>query len=273
MMKCVICGRTSQPGAKLCADCSSARKRAFAATVTQPLLDAAGHSSGRLLKPSQSVAATARRAAERARSAKPPAAVPVVAATRRIDVIFLVAGLVVVLLIGAYVARQIQKSREVDAPQAAEQPVPATAGAVPSTVSVVPPGLSPKNVAETRAPDTTGAISTGAAPNAATKSDPAKRANARVRGAPVEPVAAPPEPPPAPSPIAAAPVPAPIPELHEAPRPDPWQLMNDALARCTTAGGLFDRILCDQRVRREYCEGRWGQVPQCPSGVANDRGQ
>jgi hypothetical protein len=48
--------------------------------------------------------------------------------------------------------------------------------------------------------------------------------------------------------------------------------MNEGLARCAS-GDFFGRILCDQRVRREYCDGRWGQVPQCQSGVANDRGQ
>ena len=41
-MNCKICGQESMPGAKLCADCRSARKRAFAATVTQPLLEAVG---------------------------------------------------------------------------------------------------------------------------------------------------------------------------------------------------------------------------------------
>ena len=78
MTKCLICGRASLPGAKLCADCGSARKRAFAATVTQPLLAAAGARTGnRLLKPSQSVAATARRTAERSLNAKvaPPATI------------------------------------------------------------------------------------------------------------------------------------------------------------------------------------------------------
>jgi hypothetical protein len=54
-MKCQICGRSSLTGAKLCSDCRAARKRAFAATVTQPLLAAASKSGGRLLRPSQSV--------------------------------------------------------------------------------------------------------------------------------------------------------------------------------------------------------------------------
>src|ERR1700682_6092729 len=41
-MKCRICARECPPGAKICRDCAAARKRAFAATVTQPLLAAAG---------------------------------------------------------------------------------------------------------------------------------------------------------------------------------------------------------------------------------------
>ena len=41
-MKCRICGLDCPPGAKICRDCAAARKRAFAQTVTQPLLAAVG---------------------------------------------------------------------------------------------------------------------------------------------------------------------------------------------------------------------------------------
>lgn len=269
MMKCLICGRTSLPGAKLCSDCSSARKRAFAATVTQPLLDAAGRgrSGGSLLRPSQSVAATARRAAERSLFAKPPAAEPAVPTSRRMDIIFLAAGLVAVVLIGAFVARQVQKSREADAPQITEQATSSSQAALPSAVSVVPAGLSPKNVGETQAPSLTGA--TSAAEPAPV---PAKRPSPKQRTAPIDAVALPAEASPPPQIIVAAPAPVPVPEVRQAPGPDALQVMNEGLARCA-GGDLFGRILCDQRVRREYCDGRWGQVPQCPSGVPNDRGQ
>ena len=37
-MSCQICGRRNVQGAKLCADCRAARKRAYDATITQPLL-------------------------------------------------------------------------------------------------------------------------------------------------------------------------------------------------------------------------------------------
>ena len=51
----------------------------------------------------------------------------------------------------------------------------------------------------------------------------------------------------------------------------PWRAMHVSLARC--GGDLIARIACDQRVRRHFCEGHWGEVPQCPSGVANEHGQ
>jgi len=95
---------------------------------------------------------------------------------------------------------------------------------------------------------------------------------------------APRAPKPAPAPVdAAPPPPLPMPTAEpvrdSAPPPpapnvpvDPWQGMNGALARC---GGenLFDRIGCEYRVRAKYCEGHWGEVPQCPGGVTNDHGQ
>jgi hypothetical protein len=104
------------------------------------------------------------------------------------------------------------------------------------------------------------------------KADPNKRANARPRNPPAEPSVPTPEPEPVAPTVAAAPAAAPVPEVRETPRPDALQLMQEGLARCAT-GSIVDRMYCDQRVRREYCDGRWGQVPQCPIGGANERGQ
>src|SRR5438046_1729552 len=53
---------------------------------------------------------------------------------------------------------------------------------------------------------------------------------------------------------------------------DPWQRMSDALARCR-AQDLFGRLGCEYRVRTSYCEGHWGEVPQCPAVATNDHGQ
>jgi ribosomal protein L40E len=70
--------------------------------------------------------------------------------------------------------------------------------------------------------------------------------------------------------LAAAPVAAPVVEARKAQRPDRWQEMHASLARCD--GNLIARIVCDQRVRRRYCEGHWGEGPECAS-AAIDRGQ
>ena len=59
--------------------------------------------------------------------------------------------------------------------------------------------------------------------------------------------------------------------VAEAPRPDPWQAMRVSLTRCE--GDLFARIVCEHRVRRHYCEGRWGETPECGPVVANEHGQ
>jgi hypothetical protein len=268
-MKCLICGRTCLPGAKLCSDCSSARKRAFAATVTQPLLDAAvrGRRTGSLLRPSQSVAATARRVAERTLHAKPPAAEPPVPASRRLQRVYLVAGLVGMAFVAGLVARHMQNSEAADAPQNTEATGSALLGAPPHGVSVVPAGLAPKNVAETKASDLTGRM-----PTTELAPPPVKRPSPKPRAVPVDVPAVPVEEA-LPSPtVAAAPLPPPAPEVSEQPRPDPSQLLNEGLARCAS-GDLFSRILCDQRVRREYCDGRWGQVPQCSSNVGSEHGQ
>ncbi|MGH8802190.1 MAG: zinc-ribbon domain-containing protein [Casimicrobiaceae bacterium] len=44
---------------------------------------------------------------------------------------------------------------------------------------------------------------------------------------------------------------------------DHWTRMNDDLSRCTRKD-FINRVICDQRVRFQYCDGYWGTVPQCP---------
>lgn len=263
-MKCLICGRAGLPGAKLCADCSSARKRAFAATVTQPLLAAAARGGRPLLRPSQSIAATARRSAERGLSSKPlDAAPPEPGPTRHLDRAFLAAAITGVALLAAFIGYHRLHERSGDVPQVSELP-PAPARA-PVAPSMVPAALAPKSVSQTSIPEQT---STSSEPVA--KPEPSKRIT-RVK--PPIPDAVPSGPDPAPQVIyATAPAVVPAPVVQAPPPVDPMQQMRESLARCAT-GGLFDRIVCDQRVRREYCDGRWGTVSQCPSGVSNDHGQ
>src|SRR5581483_1012617 len=59
---------------------------------------------------------------------------------------------------------------------------------------------------------------------------------------------------------------------REVARSDHWQGMANAIRACTREDFLGG-VLCEQKVRIEYCEGYWGQVPECPGGVPNDHGQ
>lgn len=53
---------------------------------------------------------------------------------------------------------------------------------------------------------------------------------------------------------------------------DRWQAMNAELARCSGAN-FIARVLCDQRTRWRYCQGYWGQVSQCPAASRVDAGR
>lgn len=53
------------------------------------------------------------------------------------------------------------------------------------------------------------------------------------------------------------------------PAPDRWQSMDAAIANCAKES-FFVGVVCDQRVRWRYCDGYWGEVPQCPGGVRID---
>jgi hypothetical protein len=265
MLKCLICGRTCLPGAKLCSDCSSARKRAFAATVTQPLLAAAGVRSERsLLRPSQSVAATVRRSAERARTVAAPAEAALPGVSKQLEWMIVAAALTALAVIVAIVAWHRHAARPVDSAPVAEVDS-ARIVSTPAT-TLVPPELAPKSVAEVPpvSPHDVMPIGESVTPP---KAESVRRASVKAKTI-AEPQQAVAEvPPPT---VAAAPAPPPPAAPREAAAPDPLQQMRDALAQCS--GGIFDRILCDQRVRREYCEGRWGQVPQCTRS-SGDHGQ
>jgi hypothetical protein len=71
--------------------------------------------------------------------------------------------------------------------------------------------------------------------------------------------------------LAGARIGARVAQTSKAIQPNPWQMMHVSLARCD--GDLIARIVCGQRVRRHFCEGRWGDAPECAGGVVNDHGQ
>jgi len=83
-------------------------------------------------------------------------------------------------------------------------------------------------------------------------------------------------PPPASPPVVAQPAapvtPAPPPvAARPAPRTDRWTQMGTDMARCDRENFL-EKIICEQKVRVRYCDGYWGNVPQCPTGPAPTTG-
>jgi len=46
------------------------------------------------------------------------------------------------------------------------------------------------------------------------------------------------------------------------PAPDRWDRMNAALALCARESFVAG-VVCTERARMQYCEGHWGEVPQC----------
>jgi ribosomal protein L40E len=201
-----------------------------------------------------------------------------VAATEVLRAGWRLAAIATILIAGVYAAYRINATVP-DVMEVASPPIVTAEYNEPTAASVVPTAVESKPVE----PETTAVLM---APIPTSNPEAAKRASARqrpvlvpatkrpsVRQRPVSEVPAPvvAAAPPAAQTRAAAPVGAPVAETRKARRPDPWEAMHVSLASCS--GDLFDRILCDQRVRRRFCEGHWGEAPECASAVANDRGQ
>lgn len=264
--KCSICGQPARPGATLCAQCKAALKRARQVTVSQfePL-------------PRKRNPADARSTSRKTRvrvpvDADPHDTVARAPRRRRTPALLVVAGIAVAALgVAATVMRFDPGSLELalvgaapvlaPAPQVARAPEPAAALAALAPVSPVAVPAPPAP-AENRVP--------GPAPAARTPVA-ARRVPAAVPSSVVDdPMTAfgPVVEPPPPTPVAAAAQPPRV-----APPPDRWQAMTAAIARCKNNEEFIGRVVCEQRVRLQACEGYWGQAPQCPSGIQNDHGQ
>jgi hypothetical protein len=285
MKKCRICGCAVPSGTKLCKDCAAARKRAFAATVTQPLMLAAAGA------PSVSQPRFAPKPARRklgpppVKTPSPPSSDPrlmspaispllpkpaaaerrTVAAVRRSPArrsgtawLFgaAIAGLIVLMVLGMLAARRTHGTNDEVAPLPAAPPIPAA----PSEAQPVAPTTTPS----------AGLNADGLVPQPVPL--PAARKAPRKLPAPAESVKSlPPEP--EPVVVVEPPRPAPPPPRAAPPvRVDPLQGLNDALTRCSRED-LLDRMSCEQDARSRFCGDSWGQVPQCPIGRGNDHGQ
>jgi hypothetical protein len=279
-MKCRICARECPPGAKICRDCAAARKRAFAATVTQPLLAAAGAPS--IGQPRFAPRPLRRRRANRAApSARSEASIAASTTSRdatpsHLSVKWLFLGVAIATTI-VFAVIKILASGSQQAIEVAEEETVVTAS--PARVDSASPNLSPGDARDAPAVVAPNAVARDAIPADRNidavdgLKSPALKAGARKAAGKVEaPKATPIEPPPAPkaAPVIAAPR-TPAPRVIEAPR-EPWQAMNEALARCARED-FFNRIACEQRVRQQYCANYWGVVPQCAIGRSTDRGQ
>ncbi len=184
------------------------------------------------------------------------------------------AGIATILIAGAYATYRINATTP-DAMGVASQPIGTGEHDAPTAASVVPMAAESKPVE----PDTTAALQ---APSSNTNLEAPKRASTHQRPVPVpatkrtsthqRPVPDVPVPGGATPPVAQTRAAAPVgvAETRKAGQPDPWEAMHVGLASC--GGDLIDRILCDQRVRRRFCEGHWGEAPEC-ARVANDHGQ
>ena len=277
-MRCQICGQLSLPGAKLCLDCKAARQRAFDATVTQPLLARAGAARAtaaplRLFKPSQSVPDAARRAAKMALAAQAQSNIATDSPPRRAGQWPIIVGAIGVVLVVFVVISSGHWFGATKSDTFAAVPVePAAAHDNPAAASIA--DSSTPRVAVASAVATVPLVANPAAvlpPVAVTKADATARPNARQRPEKAPITLPPPElsPPPV---VAIERPPPPPPVVREAPRPDRWQLMNEAIARCPRTD-ISSRVSCEQRLRAQYCEGHWGEVAQCASIPYTDHGQ
>jgi hypothetical protein len=274
-MKCKICGRECLPGARICRDCASARKRAFAVTVTEPLLAAAGIPSVAeprfAPKPARPRPAVAPAVDSATAPPEAPAALPLHVVPRTLGVHWLLIGLAMTATIVVLLVKVLAgDSGGSGGNGRATDDVGATASSAVPPPAVVTPAPLPPAGAGVAQDNPASAKTLGDLPPA--KSAPGKSLQ---RKAPPRPdaasvvVAAPP--PPAPEPAAVVRSPAP-PRAIEAPRSDPWQVMNEGLSRCARED-LFSRPGCEERLRQQYCPNNWGLVPQCPIGRPTDHGQ
>jgi hypothetical protein len=267
-MKCKICGSECPPDAKICRDCAAARKRAFAVTVTQPLLAGVGVPSvgtprfaPKPPRPRPPPAAAVEREASRS---EPAPALPLNVVPKSLGVHWLLIGVAVAATIVVLVVKMLSA----DNGRAAED-TGAVAPSAPPTAAAAAPPLIP---AEPRVTQETPATATPVNDLPSPKRAPDKRSQrkSRPRAEPARPVVALPPPPPEPAPVAREP--APPPRAVATPRPDPWQVMNEGLSRCASED-LLSRAACEQRLRLQYCPNYWGLVWQCPIGPTTDHGQ
>ncbi len=264
-MSCTICGRVTMPGGKLCVQCKAALKRARQQTVSQV----------EPLRRRTKAGAKRRSARKDEPSAQPlpPVLPPPVQATLprrlRLPVTLVVMG--VLIYAAGYFGDQLSSASAVqNLVRAASAPAPS------GSVANMPAPLAPPepfHVVDNALPLPPSSAVAPANPSGskpAGKIVPKPKYDSKVIAsvpslADFGPVTEPP--------AAAEPAPPPAPRPPEAPPPDRWQLMSNSIARCGESDGFVAGVICEQRVRLQYCDGYWDQVAQCAGRVDKERWQ
>ena len=279
-MNCRICASECPPGARICPDCAAARKRAFAATVTQPLLAAVGAPSVSQLRfaprPAKRRLASKVSASPAARSETAVGASDAEpgSAPKRVSVKWLLFGVAVATTIVFVVIRILASGHAADNAEIAVDTGGETAALLAPRDTAPAIAAAPQDTAQNQpvAADTSVAALDAKTEASVALKNAAPKAGGRKVAGKVEAAPAASLEPPAPKaePVAAA-ARRPSPRVAEAPR-DPWQAMNEGLSRCAREDFL-SRITCEQRLRSQYCPNYWGLVLQCAIGRTTDHGQ
>jgi len=273
--RCAICTRPARRGDRLCDQCKTAVKRArHVQTVHATLLPRAGTGAAASGHPGagEGRAVPARRAA---RSALP--SLPAGWGTYATLVAFGVA----VSITGYYATDQQEEAANRDRSSQAARTASAAQMRNEKAAQAQPPmpsaaaaeGFSWDDVIaqiEWTFPQSPQANSAGTPPGKKSLRD-ARSAGDEARR-PIEARSPDPVPPPAPTvagDTATLSGAARAPEAQPTPNSDRQQVMAAALSRCERENFLAG-FLCKERARLQFCDGQWGEVPQCPSGVRSD---
>lgn len=244
------------PGAKLCAACRSALKRARAdpSSVLQPLVGRAGGTSP------QRKSRKARRTdnGDGVTDGKAAIVIPPPVDSRRGVTPAIVGAIAAAICIIGYVILQHgdDGARADPSADAAVSTAVSTAVPTPATTPAAPAAAGVPGLAALPTIAVPVATELATLPHGAVKPKKAARRAPNVPAMttlPIE-VAAP----------AAQQLPSPVAIVTAAPPPDKRTRVRIAFAKCAV-DNLLQQAFCEQRARNELCEGLWGTVPQCPA--------
>jgi hypothetical protein len=268
---CSQCNRVNEQAATRCYECGTAFPSLSRAPDAKPMSPSADLAAARA---TSSAAGTASDTASTTRS---PLAAPVLRAYRDLRrPALLIVSIAAILIVGAYATRHI----DAQAPDATEviaetaRAAESDAPSAPSTVAAPERGPMKAETASVVQPPSPAVVPEAQA-RGSVPHDPAlvpveRRASAHQHPAPVRGTAVSAARRKAHRPVAAN-AGVPVAEISKTAGAERWQAMYTSLARC--GGDLSARIVCDERVRRQFCEGHWKSAPACANGVLTDRGQ